>query len=122
MAESFEYKALLSCFDHLVTALKFDPASLSAELAAKGLVPPGEFSCLKTNSDQARELAGSILDRVKLAPNRYHDVFEVLSRHQWLRQDFVKILQAAHGKIYTDTDSIINVEIGYELRGTMMLP
>ena len=60
MAESFEYKALLSCFDHLVTALKFDPASLSAELAAKGLVPPGEFSYLKTSSDQARELAGSI--------------------------------------------------------------
>ena len=97
MAESFEYKALLACFDHLVTALKFDPASLSVELAAKGLVPPGEFSYLRTNSDQARELAGSILDRVKLAPNRYYDVFEVLSRHQWLL-DFVKILQAAHGK------------------------
>ena len=102
MAESLEYKALLSCFDHLVTALKFDPASLSVELAAKGLVPPGEFSYLRTNSDQARELAGYILDRVKLAPNRYHDVLEVLSRHQWL-QDFVKILQAEHGNIINIT-------------------
>ena len=98
MAESLEYKALLSCFDHLVTALKFDPATLSAELAAKGLVPPGEFSYTKTNADQARELAGSILDRVKLAPNRYRDVFEILSRHHWL-QDFVKILQTAHDEI-----------------------
>ena len=94
MAESLEYKALLSCLDNLVTALKFDPASLSVELAAKGLVPPD----LRTNSDPAQELAGCILNRVKLAPNRYYDVLEVLSRHQWL-QDFVKILQAARGKI-----------------------
>ena len=99
MAESLEYKALLSCFDDLVTALKFDPASLSVELAAKGLVPPHEFSRprLRTNFDQAHELAGCILDRVELDPNRYHDIFEVFSRHEWL-QDFVNILQAAHGK------------------------
>ena len=95
MAESPEYKALLECFDSLVTALKFDPASLADELAAKGLVPPGDVTNQRTYTEQARELAGRILDRVKLAPSRYHDVIKILSRHLWM-EDFVRILEAAY--------------------------
>ena len=95
MAESVEYKALLECFDSLVTALKFDPASLSDELATKGLVSPGEVTQQRTCAEQARELASRILDRVKLAPNRYHDVVKILSGHLWM-EDFVRILETAY--------------------------
>lgn len=95
MAESFVYKVLLECLDRLVTALKFDPASISDELASKGLVPPGEVTRQRTNAEQARELAGRILDRVKLAPSRYHDVVKLLSRHLRM-EDFTNILQGAY--------------------------
>ena len=95
MAASVEYRVLLECFDSLVTALKFDPASLSDELATKGLVPPGEVTQRRTSAEQARELAGKILDRVKLSPIRYHDVVKILSRHLWM-EDFIHILQSAH--------------------------
>lgn len=95
MAESPEYKALLECFDSLVTALKIDPASLADQLAAKGLVPPVEVTNQRTCAEQARELAGRILDRVKLAPSRYHDVVKIISGHQWM-EDFVSILQGSH--------------------------
>ena len=98
MAESQEYKTLLECFDSLVTALKSSSVSIADELAAKGLVPPGEISYLRTDSEQARDLASKILDRVKLAPERYHDFVKILSKHQWM-EDFIKILTTAyHGK------------------------
>ena len=97
MAESFEYKALLECFDSLVIALKFNPASLAVELAAKGLVPPGDVTNQRSCdlAEQARELAGRILNRVELAPNRYHDIVKIFSKHLWM-EDFVKILETAY--------------------------
>ena len=93
MAESFQYKALLECYDSLVTALKLDPASLADALATKGLVPPGKITNQPgTEADQARVLAGCILDRVKLVPSRYYDVVDIMSKYQWM-EDFVRILK-----------------------------
>ena len=97
MAETLEYRVLLECSDHLVTALKFDPISLGIELAAKGLVPPRDVSHQRTSAEQAHELAGNILDRVKLAPSRYRDFVEILSRHLWMK-DFIKTLETAYCK------------------------
>ena len=99
MSEPLEYRVLLECLDSLVTALKSDPASLAIELAAKSLIPPREVSYQRTNAEQARELADIILDRVKLAPNRYRDILDIFSRHEWMA-DFVHILQNTHGKLY----------------------
>ncbi len=107
MAKSFEYKALLECFDSLVTALKFDPASLAVELAAKGLVPPGDVTNQRSCADQARELAGRILNRVELAPNRYHDIVKIFSRHLWM-DDFVKILDTAYYNGKTFNNYLVN--------------
>ena len=108
MAESLEYRALLECFDSLVIALKSDPKSIADGLAAKSLISPREISYQRTNAEQARELADSILDRVKLAPDRYHDVVRILSRQQWM-EDFVKILTTTyHGKHYAQICHILN--------------
>ena len=101
MAESVEYRALLECSDHLVIALKFDPMTLGMELAAKGLVPPRDVSYRRTTLEQAQELTGSILDRVKLAPSRYRDFVEIVSRHQWM-VDFVQTLENAYRKYSFD--------------------
>ena len=95
MAESPEYKALLECFDRLVTALKSDPTSLADKLAAKGLMPPVEVHNQRIPAEQARELAGRILDIVKLNPNRYHDVIKTFSKYPWMK-DIVGILETAY--------------------------
>ena len=93
MSESLEYRTLLECLSSLVTALKLDPASIADELAARGLVPPlKDMAEQKTNVEQARQLAGIILDRVSLVPSRYNDIMSVLSKHQWL-EDIVNIIQ-----------------------------
>ena len=95
MSGPMEYQVILTCFDSLVTALRLDPASVADELAAKGLIPPGEIS--GTNAEQSRVLVNSILDRVKVAPDRYRDVLDIFSRHEWLA-DIVRILRTTHGR------------------------
>ena len=90
MAESLEYKTVLSCFDKLVTALKLDPLAVSNELVAEGLIPPA------SGAVDAQKLAQLLLERVKLSPRRYYDVIKVFSRHEWLG-DIVDILQKEHG-------------------------
>ena len=86
MAESLEYKTVLSCFDKLVTALKQDPLVVSNELAAKSLIPP------VSGSVNAQKLAELLLERIELSPKRYYDVVSVFSGHSWLG-DIVDILQ-----------------------------
>ena len=91
MAESLEYKTVLSCFDKLVTALKRqDPLAVSNELAAESLIPP------EGESVDAQKLAKLLLERIKLSPTRYYDVVSVFSGHSWLG-DIVDILQEKHG-------------------------
>ena len=90
MAESLEYKTVLSCFDKLVTALKLDPLAVSNELVAESLIPPVDGSV------DAQKLAQLLLDKIQLSPRRYYDVVKVFSRHEWLR-DVVDILQEEHG-------------------------
>jgi hypothetical protein len=96
MAESFEYKALLECFDSLVTALKFDPASLAVELAAKGLVPPGDVTNQRSLAEQARELPGrKNFKQSGACPKSLSRHYQNFSRHLWM-DDFVKILETAY--------------------------
>lgn len=98
MAESLEYRALLECLNSLAIALTPSPAPIADELAASGLLPPSDITDQRTShGEQARQLARSILDKVKLAPARYHDILNILSKHQWL-EDFVHILQTTHSK------------------------
>ena len=89
MAESLEYKTVLSCFDKLVTALKLDPLTVANELVAEGLIPPVDGSV------DAQKLAQLLRDKIKLTPKRYYDVIKVFSRHEWLG-DIVDILQEEH--------------------------
>ena len=89
MADTLEYKTVLSCFDKLVTALKLDPLAVSNELVAEGLIPPADGSV------DAQKLAQVLLERIQLSPKRYYDVIKVFSRHEWLG-DMVDILQEEH--------------------------
>ena len=91
----------MECSDDLVTALKFDPMTLGMELAARSLVPPRDVSYRRTTLEEAQELAGSILDRVKLAPSRYRDFVEIVSRYQWMG-DFVQTLENTYRKYSFD--------------------
>ena len=89
MAESLEYKTVVSCFDKLVTALKLDPLAVSNELVAEGLIPPVDGSV------DAQKLAQLLLERIRLSSKRYYDVIKVCCRHEWLG-DIVDILQEEH--------------------------
>ena len=89
MAESLEYKTVLSRFDKLVTALKLDPLAVSNELVAGGLIPPVDGSV------DAQKLAQLLLERIQLSPKRYYDVIKIFTRYEWLG-DMVDILQKEH--------------------------
>ena len=90
MAESSEYRNVVSCFNKLVTALKQDPVAVANELVSETLIPPADRSI------DAQKLAQLLLEKIELSPKRYYDVIKVLSRLDWLA-DIVVILQTEHG-------------------------
>lgn len=93
MAESTrECKAILACYDKLVTALRADPVTISNELVAMSLIPPAD--CDKFD---AQKLAQLLFDKIKVAPKRYYDVVKAFSKHEWLK-DIVEILSSECSK------------------------
>ena len=90
--ENLEYKALLACFDKLVLAFDQSPLIISNELVAKGLFPP------QNGQIDGQRLAKLVTDKVLLKSSRYHDVMDVLCKHEWLC-DIVDILRASYGKL-----------------------
>ena len=93
MSASIEYKTVVACFDKLVIALKSDPLTVSNELVSSNLIPPLEVD----GQVSAQKIAQLLLDKIKVAPQRYHDMLEVFSRHDWLK-DIVGILQSEYSK------------------------
>ena len=90
MAETLEYKTVVSCFNKLVTALKQDPVAVANELVSESLIPPVDGSI------DVQKLAQLLLDKIQLSPKRYYDIVKVFSRLDWLA-DIVDILQSEHG-------------------------
>ena len=93
MADSLEYKTVLSCFAQLVTALKLDPLTVSNELVAEGLIPPMDGAV------DAQKLAQLLRDLIQLSPKHYYDVIKVFSGHEWLGV-MVEILQEKHSMFF----------------------
>ena len=90
MAESSEYRTVVSCFKKLVTALKQDPVAVANELVSESLIPPADGSI------DAQKLAQLLLEKIELSPKRFYDIVKVFSRLDWL-EDIVDILQTEHG-------------------------
>ena len=76
----------------LTTALKQDPVTIGNDLLTEHLIPP--IGIGQINEQKLSEL---LLDKIKVAPARYHDVITVFSQHRWL-EDIVKALQFKHGE------------------------
>ena len=89
--DNLGYKTLLACFDKLVLAFDQCPSTISNELVAKGLFPP------QNGQIDGQRLAKLIADKVQLKSSRYHDVMDVLCKHEWLC-DIVDILRVTYVK------------------------
>ena len=100
------YKAIIHCYDKLVTALSTDILTISGVLVAKEFVP-AELSCNMllpnlTPQEKATSLVIAIKEKIKLAPNRFQELIKIFSE-QTCTKDIVKSL-SFHDSCEQDVD------------------
>ena len=100
------YKAIIHCYDKLVTALSTDILTISGVLVAKEFVP-AELSCNMllpnlTPQEKATSLVIAIKEKIKLAPSRFQELIKIFSE-QTCTKDIVKSL-SFHDSCEQDVD------------------
>ena len=89
------YQIMLHYNDKLVMALSADPVGIAGTLLAKGLIPENteaQMHLSSTPHEKACILVTVIRQRVGVAPKRFQDFIEILSKRPWTK-DIVEILQ-----------------------------
>ena len=94
MADSVQYKTILTCFPKLRAALNQGTITVANELLAEGLISPSTVDV--EHNINAQKLATLLLEKVEVAPKRYYRIVELLSKHEWLA-DIVEALHKIHG-------------------------
>ena len=93
------HQVMLRCNDKLITALSADPQGIAGVLLAKGLIPENteaQVRLCSTPREKATILVTTARQRIKIAPKRFHDFLDILSKQEWTK-DIFEILQSFSG-------------------------
>ena len=94
-----EVKTLNECNNDLITALSLEPLHIASELLAESLIPSSIMEEMQvlgvSNQQKAAKLIFAVMSAVKLNPQKYHVLVDVL-KNDPSRDDIVKILATTY--------------------------
>ena len=93
------HQIMLCCNDKLITALSLDPQGIAEVLLAKGLIPENTEAQVRqcsTPRGKATILVTAIRQRIEVAPKRFQEFLDILSKQEWTK-DIFEILQSCSG-------------------------
>ena len=93
------HQVMLHCNDKLITALSADPQGIAGVLLAKGLIPENteaQVRLCSTPREKATILVTTVRQRIELAPKRFQEFLDILSKQEWTK-DIFEILQSFSG-------------------------
>lgn len=82
---SYQYRALTACHELLIATISEDPNSLADALFQHGILSDQQRDDNRcrhtTKTDKARDLVVAIENKVKLFPERYEDIIDILRKN-----------------------------------------
>ena len=90
------HQIMLHYNDKLIIALSLDPQGIAEILLAKGLIPENTEAQMRqcsTPHEKAAILVTTVRQRIKIAPKRYNEFVDILSKHEWMK-DIVELLHS----------------------------
>ena len=103
------HQIMLRYNDKLITALSADPLGIAGILLAKGLIPEhieAQMRHCSTAREKATILVTVVRQRIEIAPKRFHEFLDVLSKQAWTR-DILKVLQSSTSSLSEDPHQIM---------------
>ena len=94
--------------DKLITALSADPLGIAGILLAKGLIPEhieAQTQQCSTPCEKVTILVMTIIQRIKIAPKRFHEFLSILSEQAWTK-DIMEVLQSHTGHEHLRRDVV----------------
>ena len=99
VTENKAYTTVLSCHGKLVSALSPDTRTIAGILMENGFIPPeihAEILLLSSTPHvKATNLVYAIMEKIKIAPKRFHELIKIFSEQKWTT-DIAEILQSAY--------------------------
>ena len=93
------HQVMLRCNDKLIIALSADPQGIAGILLAKGLIPENTEAQVRqcsTPREKATILVTTIRQRIEIAPKRFQQFLDILSKQEWTK-DIFEVLQSCCG-------------------------
>ena len=93
------HQVMLRYNDKLITSLSLDPQGIAEVLLAKGLIPENTEAQVRqcsTPREKATILVTTVRQRIKIAPKRFQEFLDILSKQEWTK-DIFEILQLSSG-------------------------
>lgn len=101
--ESVECKTLAKFVRKLIIAFKCSPISISTDLFAKGLISEELLDKVITsgisNESKAAELVMSVVDQVRLNPQKYHEFMDLESFKQPCLKSVHNVITKEYGNL-----------------------
>ena len=93
------HQVMLRCNDKLITALSVNPQGIAEVLLINGLIPENTVAQVRqcsTPRDKATILVTTVRQRIEVAPKRFQEFLDILSKQVWTK-DIFEILQSSSG-------------------------
>ncbi len=88
---------MVSCAEKIVEGLSRDPKAIATSLLSRGLISDTvlreTIELNETKVDKARRLHTTVLDVVKLYPERYDDFLAIFREHGGMYTDLLELLE-----------------------------